>query len=514
MKNRETITTPSITDIVNQNTSNKHSSWKKWLLTLVVLTVVGALTWNYVNQSSSPKQAVYQTVSVNRGDLTVSVTATGNLEPVNQVDIGTELSGTVEKVFVDNNDVVKKGQELARLDTDQLEDTIAKNQAALKSAESKVAQAKAQITQAAANVLQANASVSQTEANALQANALVEQAKATTLEARTHLNRLQQLNKSSNGKLPAKGDLDTAIASWKRALAAENAAKASAESAKANISGTKASAESIKAEQLNAQANLESAEAGVLEAKATLRSSQTNLQKAIITSPIDGVVLDRAVESGQTVAASLSAPTLFTLAEDLSKMELEVSVDEADVGQVKEGQVANFTVDAWPGRNYPAEITRVSLGSTLTDNVVSYLTELAVTNTDLTLRPGMTATATIITQSRKNAMLIPNTALRFKPDTQTNGSASEKRGAKSSSDGGILSKLMPGPRFPRQQKRKGTEETTTLQKSEQTIWILEGGTPKPIKIKTGITDGKNTEVVAGDLTPDMQIITASSEASK
>ena len=513
MKNRDTMTTPSITDIVDQKTSNKHTPWIKWLVSIILLTLVAVFAWNYVNQANTTKQPVYQTASVNQGDLTVSVTATGNLEPVNQVDIGTELSGTVEEVYVDNNDVVKKDQELARLNTEQLEDTIAKAEAALMSAESKVAQAKAQITQAAANVKQANASVDQTEANALQSNAQVEQASATTLEARTYLNRLQQLNKSSGGKLPAKGDLDSAIASWKRALAAENAAKASAASARANISGTKASAESIKAEQLNAQANLESAKAGVMEATATLRSARTNLSKAIITSPIDGVVLDRAVEPGQTVAASLSAPTLFTLAEDLSKMELEVSVDEADVGQVKKGQVADFSVDAWPGRSYPAEITRVSLGSTLTDNVVSYLTVLAVTNTDLTLRPGMTATANIITNSRKDVLLVPVAALRFKPETQENASTKEDSAASSSAENGILSKLTSrGP--PRQKKTKRSEATAKPQNAEQTIWVLDNGKPKAITVKIGISDGKNTEIVAGDLTNGMRVITGSSEVNK
>ena len=512
MKNRDSITTPSISDIANKKAiHSKHSSWKKWLIILVIVAIAGGFAWQYYNQISATPKVVYQTVSVNRGDLTVSVTATGNLEPVNQVDIGTELSGTVEEVYVDNNDVVKKGQELARLNTEQLEDAVAKAEAALMSAKSNVAQAEAQITQAAANIAESKASVEQTEANALQSEAQVEQAAATTLEARTYLNRLQQLNKTSGGKLPAKGDLDSAIASWKRALAAENAAKASVASARANISGTKASAASIKAEKLNAEANLESAKAGVMEATATLRSARTSLGKAIITSPIDGVVLDRAVEPGQTVAASLSAPTLFTLAEDLSMMELEVSVDEADVGQVKIGQVADFSVDAWAGRSYPAKITRVSLGSTLTDNVVSYLTELAVTNTDLTLRPGMTATANIITNSQKDVLLVPTTALRFTPTTHEK--SSDRKDSASSSEGGILSKLTSrGP--PRQKKTKRSEATTTPQNSEQTIWVLENGRPKAVTVKTGISDGKNTEIVAGDLSKGMQVITGSSGGNK
>lgn len=513
MKNKDNLTTQAIDEVLNPSTASKQRSWKSWLIILVLLALLAGLAWYYFGQSSSNKQAVYQTEKVSRGNLSVSVTATGNLQPLNQVDIGTELSGTVAVVLVDNNDVVKKDQVLARLNTEQLEDTIVKAEASLTSAESRVAQAKAQITQANAKVTQADASVKQTQANSLQANAQIEQALATTLEARTKLNRLQQLNKSSGGKLPAKGDLDAAIATWKRALAAENAAKASAASAKANITGTKASAASIKAEVLTAQANLESANASVIEAKATLRSAQTNLEKAIITSPIDGVVLDRAVEPGQTVASSLSAPTLFTLAEDLSKMELEVSVDEADVGQVKKGQQAEFTVDAWPGRKYPAVITRVSLGSTITDNVVSYLTVLALKNTDLTLRPGMTATATMITNSRENVLLIPNAALRFTPST-AQASKGETAGSAQKGNNGILSKLMPGPRFPRAAKKRGTEKKANGGQTQQQIWILDNNQPMAMTVTTGISDGRYTEIVAGELQENSSVITGSREVAK
>ncbi|MEB4591582.1 efflux RND transporter periplasmic adaptor subunit [Candidatus Thiothrix sp. Deng01] len=435
-----TPTNPSVEDVLKQKTGRpgKGRAWKRWLSVVVVLAVAAG-GWYYLQSPSASSEPRFQTQPATRGNLSVSVTATGNLQPLNQVDIGTELSGTVEAVLVDNNDQVKKGQVLARLNTTQLKDTITKGKASLASAQAKV-----------------------------------KQAAAKSKEARTNLNRLLQLNQSSGGKLPAKSDLDSAQAAMDSALADEAVSKTT-----------------------------------VISAEADLRSSETNLGKAIITSPIDGVVLNRSVETGQTVAASLSAPTLFTLAEDLSKMELEVGVDEADVGQVKEGQKAEFTVDAWPGRKYPASITRVSLGSTTADNVVSYATTLSVANADLTLRPGMTATATISTDSRENALLVPNAALRFKPTFGGNGGG---RPSGDQSGGGFLSKLMPRPPGMNRQRTQPSKPDAAVGNSEQRVWILQDGHPRPVKVQTGITDGKMTEVVSGDLQPDMPVIIGSAAA--
>lgn len=443
-----TPTNPSVEEVLKKKTSvgGKGRSWKGWLSALVLLAVAVVAGWYYLNSSSTSAQPTYQTQAAKRGNLSVTVTATGNLQPLNQVDIGTELSGTVDAVLADTNDQVKKGQELARLNTTQLNDTITKMKASLASTEARV-----------------------------------KQSAATVKEASTNLNRLRQLSKASGGKLPAKAELDSAVATLERAQADEAVSKTS-----------------------------------VVSAKAELRSAETNLGKAIITSPIDGVVLARSVEPGQTVASSLSAPTLFTLAEDLAKMELEVGVDEADVGQVKQGQKAEFSVDAWPGRKYPATITRVSLGSTLSDNVVSYLTTLTVENADLTLRPGMTATATISTDSREDALLVPNTALRFKPAFGGNGGGNGAgNGASSGNNQGgesFLSKLMPRPPGGRQRAQPSRPETS-VGNSEQRVWILEEGRPRPVNVKTGITDGKMTEIVSGDLKPDMQVIIGSSSAA-
>jgi HlyD family secretion protein len=391
--------------------------------------LAGVLLW----LSGDGKGSVqYRTEALRRGDLVVTVSATGNLQPTNQVDVGSELSGIIDTVLVDINDRVQKGQVLARLDVSKLNDQIAKSRAALASAA-----------------------------------ATVRQAEATVTESRANLQRLQEVFRLSDGKVPSRSEMETAVAS-----------------------------------QARAAANLASAQAGVVQARATLSSDETNLAKASIRSPINGVVLARKVEPGQTVAASLQAPVLFTLAEDLAQMELQVNVDEADVGQVRAGQQATFSVDAYPGRKYPASISRVSYGSQVSEGVVSYLTELKVNNGDLSLRPGMTATAEISTAIRENALLVPNAALRFTPAPAS---------GKKADSGGILAALLPrmprlaSTRAPRNDKDKG---------GAKQVWILQDGRPVPVKIKTGLTNGRMTEVLEGELKPGMQVITDSAAPAK
>lgn len=301
----------------------------------------------------------YTTQEVSRGNLTLTVTANGTIQPTRSINIGSELSGTVRKVNVDVNDVVKKGQVLVELDTSKLSDQVLRSKATLASAIAKVAQTE-----------------------------------ATIKETSSALQRLEEVSRLSGGKVPSKSELDTGRAAYDRAVADDLSAKA-----------------------------------GVNDARAALSTDQINLSKASIVAPSDGVILTRAVDPGNAVAASLQAVTLFTMAEDLTKLRLWVYVDEADVGSVKLDQDATFTVSAYPTRKFPARITRVGFGSTITDNVVTYLTYLDVDNTDLSLRPGMTATATIKAKQVKDALLVPNTALRFTPtsaDSDKSQSANKK----------------------------------------------------------------------------------------
>lgn len=392
-----------------------------WLIWggVLLLLVAAFMLWN---RSRGSETVQFKTQAAKRGNITVTVTATGNLAPTNQVEVGSELSGIVREVTVDYNDRVKVGQVLARLDTARLNAQVLQSRAALDSARAKLLQTK-----------------------------------ATTTETRAELNRLQEARARSNNQAASKHDLDAAQAALNRALADQ-----------------------------------ESAVASVSQAKAALEVNQTDLGKLDIRSPINGVVLTRSVDPGQTVAASLQAPVLFTLAEDLTKMELHVDVDEADVGQVKKGQNATFTVDAYPDRTFPARITQVRYGSKTVAGVVSYETVLNVDNTDLSLRPGMTATADITVKKVENAILVPNAALRFAPPKQEIAKA---RG------GGIFGRLFAHrPHTPSRQREEGPAD------KKQLVWVIRNQQPVAIRITTGATDGIMTEVTGDKIKPGQELI--------
>lgn len=408
----------------------KHYLRKFVVGSLVILSIAFVAYKWFDSQAESATE--YRTTEALRGDLTITVTATGNLEPTNQVDVGSEVSGTIESVAVDYNDVVTAGQVLARLDTTML---------------------KAQVNQSSSAVVSA------------QANLLL--AQANVLEAQSDLDRLTKVRKLSGGKIPSIQDFDTAVAALKRAQATEAMIKA-------NIS----------------------------QAEAKHLIDQTNLKKATILSPINGVVLVRNVDKGQTVAASLQAPVLFTLAEDLTKMELHVAVDEADVGQVKAGQKATFTVDAYPDHTFPATITQVRYGSQQTAGVVTYLTVLDVDNSDLFLRPGMTATADIIVQQINDALLVPNAALRFAPPQKEEKQVSTEGGS-------LLSKLFPRPRRNRQQKKAKKDN-----QKKQRIWTLRNDQPFGIDVMTGVTSGTMTEITSGEIAAGTPLIIESISKKK
>ena len=324
------------------------------VVALIVLVIAALAIWYATASKGTAVQ--YKTAKVTRGDLTVSVTATGTVQPVNQVDVGTEISGTIKSVEVDYNDRVKVGQVLARIDTDKLQAQVSQSQSTLESVQAKLTEAQ-----------------------------------ATVVEVRDNLERFKHVREMSGGKVPSQREYDAADALLKRALSNEATLKAQ-----------------------------------ISEAKWKLSIDQTNLSKAVIRSPINGVVLKRQVEPGQTVAASLQTPVLFTIAENLAQMEVQVDVDEADVAQVKVGQQASFTVDGYPGRTFSAVVKQVRYGPETVQGVVTYKTLLSVDNSDLALRPGMTATANITVQRVANVMLVPNAALRFSPPVAEASGATQR----------------------------------------------------------------------------------------
>ena len=389
-----------------------------WLALVCAALLAGG--WYYWEVQKRSKAApTYVTEDVRRGNLTLTVSANGTLQPTRSVNVGSELSGTVRSVLVDVNDKIKKGQVLVELDTAKLSSQVLRSRASLASAHARLAQSG-----------------------------------ATTREAQSNLARLEEVARLSGGK----------------------------------------------AEETSARASVE-------DAKAALSTDETNLSKASIRSPIDGVVLTRTVDPGNAVAASLQAVTLFTVAEDLTQLQLQVNVDEADVGAVRDGQKASFTVSAYPARKYPATITRVAYGSTKTDNVVTYISWLQVDNSDLSLRPGMTAAATITSTERNDVLMVPNTALRFVPVAAA-GAAGTAPGAQpsASSGGGILSQLMP--RLPRSGSRRsaGGDKPEGGRKTRQ-IWVLKDGVPQAVSVTAGISDGRMTEVASEQLEPGMAVIT-------
>ncbi|OQC13568.1 MAG: Macrolide export protein MacA [Alphaproteobacteria bacterium ADurb.Bin100] len=420
---------PATTDIQALLGTDQPARWwarpSLWIGLAVLAAAAGGIYF-WQAQKESNAAPVYVTEALRKGNLTLTVAANGTIVPTRVVSIGSELSGTVKRVLVDVNDVVKKGQVLVELDTAKLDDQVLRSRAALASAQAQLAQTN-----------------------------------ATVKEARAGLARFEEVSRLSGGKVPSATELDGARATLERAVAGEASASAT-----------------------------------VAEARATLSTDETNLSKASIRSPINGVVLTRTVDPGNAVAASLQAVTLFTIAEDLAQLRLEVAVDEADVGAVKVGQKASFTVSAYPSRRYPARITRVAFGSTKTDNVITYTTWLEVDNSDLSLRPGMTAASTIVATERNDVLLVPNTALRFTPAAAAV--------AAPAASGSVVSKLIPRmpPRSGGRKPVGGGNNAAVRQ-----IWVLQDGQPIAVAVTTGITEGRVTEVSGPELKEGMAVIT-------
>lgn len=417
-------------------TSNRPFTWIAILV--VVAAAVGGGYWYYTGREGATPQ--FQTAPVTRGDLIQSVTATGTLNPSTNVTVGSQISGIIQKLYVDWNSPVKAGQVVAQLDPSTY-------QANVRSAEADLANAKA------------NLELAQVEAK-----------------------RADELFKSN---LISAADHDSSIAS------------------------------------------LHQAEAQVQMKQASLDNAQVNLSRCTIYSPVDGIVISRSVDVGQTVAASLSAPTLFIIANDLTQMQIDANVSEADVGNVEEGQDVDFTVDAFPYRTFHGKVTQVRNAATTVQNVVTYDAVILVNNADLKLKPGMTATVSIIIAERPNALRIPNSALRFRmpealaapsPAVSTNSPAQSggtnapvaaAGGGRREGRGGFAGRGGAGGGFggPGGGRQRAERQHT------RTVYVLpaakagaEQPAPKPVEVKIGITDSISTEVIEG-LNEGDQVVT-------
>jgi len=381
-------------------TEYKSSStkWKIGIILFVVLLGVGA--YFFFTSDKDNEAYRYVTQPLVKGDLTMTVSATGYIEPVENIDVGTEVSGTIEQVYVDYNDLVKKGQILARLDKTKYQSTLDR-------AEASLAAAKASLENMNAQLYQANATLS----------------------------RNKSLKSSTKGALPSKSDWDR---DWSNYLMA-------------------------KAQVSNAKAQVE-------QARQSLVSSQYDLDRTTIYSPVDGIILVRDIDPGQTVAASFQTPVLFKIAKDLTKMELQASVDEADIAKVKAGQSATFSVDAYPDRKFEALIKLVRVNSEILEGVVTYKAVMNINNQELLLKPGMSADANIIVETVIDTFIVPKAALLYTPI---------KPKTKGLFGSGQKEKLLIDPK--------------------PHIWILEGEEPKKVYVKILGNSGSDSAISCKDI---------------
>jgi HlyD family secretion protein len=424
---------------------------KHWVPFLLVALFAGAiLGWPYLQRAKQPD---YQTTRVTVGDIVSTVAATGNLNAVVTVQVGSQVSGNINALYADFNTKVTKGQLVAVIDPELFQ--------------ARVNQAKANVDAARASLLNAQAAVTKAQADVSAAQASLENVKAQLVKAQADLRdadaKLQRRIALLAKSLIAKEDCDSAQATY-------DADAATVEAVQAQIKAAEDTVKSAEAEHDVALAQTESMAAQVRQAQAALAQAQLDLEHTQIRAPVEGTVIARHMDVGQTVAASFQAPTIFEIAQDLTKMQVDTNVDESDVSQTQVGQKATFTVDAYPGTNFSADVVQIRQAAINVQNVITYDVVLAVDNSQLKLLPGMTANVRIMTNTLNGVLKIPNAALRFKPS----GAA------------------------PAGRKDKGV----------QTIYTLDpGGAPRPVQVTTSLSDGTFTAVSGGDIRPGDLVIT-------
>ena len=416
----------------------------------------------------------YVTKPAETGALRTVVNATGTVQPVVSVQVGTQVSGQVLEIYADFNSIVKRGQLLARIDPRNSE---------------------AQLTNAQARVDAARSGVRASQAERETSNASLESAKAALNEGQVAVNntgtlygRAQDLSRQG---LISKNDLDTA--------------RANSETAQARYRQTEAAVLQAQARLTSSNAQIQQAQAQLAQAEADLKQAQVNLGYTNITSPIDGVVISRSVDVGQTVAASLQSPTLFTIANDLTKMQVNASIDEADIGSISSSAEVRFTVDAYPGESFRGQIHELRLSPTTVQNVVTYNAILDIDNLELKLKPGMTANIAIVVDRRDRVLKIPNVSLRYTPpgaETQPivpveNPKEEPPRNPPSAS--APEHQLAPGQKWnPADKVQLDRPKDENLRRGR--VWVLNAeGKPEARNLLLGITDGATSEVISGPL---------------
>ncbi|NJD39437.1 MAG: efflux RND transporter periplasmic adaptor subunit [Geobacter sp.] len=388
---------------------------KKLIIIGLVLLVAAGSAWFLLKR---PPKISYKTAKVEKGSIIAVISATGTVNPVTTIQVGSQVSGTIQKRYVDYDSRVTKGQVIAELDPSLF-----------------------------------LAQVEQARGNHQNSQATLQKARVTLADAKRTLERNKQLIAQG---IVAQSDFDAAQTAYDAALA-----------------------------------GISAAEAGVIQTRGSLMLAETNLKNSVIRSPVDGVVISRSVDVGQTVAASFQTPTLFTIAQDLTKMQIETSVDEADISQARLGQLVSFSVDAYPNRTFKGKVTQIRSAPITVQNVVTYVVVVQVDNHELKLKPGMTANVSIETGRRDEVLKIPSAALRFRPKTADETKNRKPQAAGASQKGGAKGKP-----------------------AGQQVYLLKEGAPLAVPIKTGLTDTSSAELVEGELTEGDEVIVEQVDGSK
>jgi HlyD family secretion protein len=484
-----------------------------------VVVLGGVAYYFFGNQSSTPQ---YMTAKVERGNLRNTVTATGTLQAVTTVQVGSQASGTLSALNADFNSVVKKGQVIAQLDpsvskaqVDSARANLQQARAALQQSIASVAGSRAGVSDAQAKALAAKSTVQNNQSGVSSAQANLAVLKAQLDDAQAFLKQQEYLMKSG---VIAQRDYDLANTSYKTAEARYNQANAQLSqavlseksSAGSGIAQSQAQLQQSQAQVQQSQAQVQQAQAQVQQAEAALRLAEVNLEHTTITSPIDGVVVSRDVNVGQTVAASLSAPTLFTIAKDLTQMQVIANIDQADIGLVEQAKSVKFSVDAFPGKDFDGKLQQMRLNPQNVQNVVTYNVVIDVNNPEQKLKPGMTANLTITIDERNNVLKVPNSALRFTPtdasgqriSTGSNGGGQRRQaGQQNDNANGATSSSSPAPSAGQDNERRfAPASAPVLEGQTRLVWVMgQDGKPQSRRIKVGLTDGVSTEVVEGNL---------------
>jgi len=524
---------------------------KRVVSLVVVAVVVGGAVWGYLYAQSRGNVPKYRLVRVERGPLTAAVSATGNLNAVITVQVGSQVSGQIKELMVDFNSIVKKNQVIARIDPDIFVAKVNQAKADLDSARATVLNQEAQIERARADVENARAALAESKAQTAKAQVAV-------VDAKRDFDRKTELFAR---RLIARSDLDSSQAGHDSAIA-------QVESAKAHEQALDSAIQSAIAQLRVAQAMLVSARAQVDQKNAGLKQAQVDLDHTTILAPVDGVVVSRQVDVGQTVAASLQAPILFTIAQDLTKMQVETSVDEADIGRLKLEDRATFTVDAFPGETFAGIVTQIRKAPQVVQNVVTYTVIVGVENPSGKLMPGMTANVKLVVAQKPSALKVPNAALRFRP-AGVEAPTSPAPAAGGAGSGGpsaeeIRERLVKGLNLSDDQQKKlepilqesreqrrglqwlpsDAERRSKAQKIREAqrarireilteeqktrydemaasagearsgtagrVWVIgPDGKPAAISVTLGLSDGASTEVLRGDVREGQEVIVGS-----